>query len=119
MWCFEPAIAYGFTGGNLEAFNEGFIEPVVDVVGDVFGSAFNAVSQLNNLITSIDSPSTNSRASTGSRISVTGGGQPTQRASLMSNKKLDEIDLGFELEELERVKPFEPVEYNPRGMQAI
>jgi hypothetical protein len=37
----------------------------------------------------------------------------------MSNKKLDEIDLGFELEELERVKPFEPLEYNPRGMQAI
>jgi len=104
---------------GVEAFNEGFIEPVVDVVGDVFGSAFNAVSQLNNLITSIDSPSTNSRASTGSRISVTGGGQPTQRASLMSNKKLDEIDLGFELEELERVKPFEPLEYNPRGMQAI
>jgi uncharacterized protein (DUF169 family) len=23
MWCFEPAIAYGFTGGNPEAFNEG------------------------------------------------------------------------------------------------
>ena len=23
MWCFEAALAYGFTGGNLEAYNEG------------------------------------------------------------------------------------------------
>ena len=23
MWCFEAAIGYGFTGGNIEAFNEG------------------------------------------------------------------------------------------------
>ena len=23
MWCFEPAIAFGFTGGNIEAYNEG------------------------------------------------------------------------------------------------
>ena len=37
----------------------------------------------------------------------------------MTKKDLDEIDLGFELEELERAKQFEPLEYNPRGMQAI
>lgn len=23
IWCFEPAIAFGFTGGNLDAYNEG------------------------------------------------------------------------------------------------
>ena len=23
MWCFEPAICFGFTGGNLEAYNDG------------------------------------------------------------------------------------------------
>ena len=23
MWCFEPALAYGFTGGNIDAFNQG------------------------------------------------------------------------------------------------
>ena len=119
------------TGNVIQAVTE----PVVDVVDDVLDSTYDAINQLDNFIDDIDMPNINlpnvnlpninmpnvnySGGRNPLNFNISGGGQPVPRASLMSNKKLDEIDLGFELEELERVKPFEPLEYNPRGMQAI
>jgi len=119
------------TGNVIQAVTE----PVVDVVDDVLDSSYDAINQLDNFIDDIDMPNINlpnvnlpninmpnvnySGGRNPLNFNISGGGQPVPRASLMSNKKLDEIDLGFELEELERVKPFEPLEYNPRGMQAI
>ena len=110
-------------------------DPIVDVVDDVLDSTYDAINQLDNFIDDIDMPNINlpnvnlpninmpnvnySGGRNPLNFNISGGGQPVPRASLMSNKKLDEIDLGFELDELERVKLFEPVEYNPRGMQAI
>ena len=121
------------TGNVIQAVTE----PVIDVVDDVLDSTYDAVNQLDNFIDDIDLPSINlpnfnlpnfnlpnfnfgggggGGGNSGLNIS---GGQPVQRASLMAENELDEIDLGFELEELERAKQFEPLEYNPRGMQAI
>jgi hypothetical protein len=47
------------------------------------------------------------------------GGQPAQRASLMPKKDLDAIDLGFELDTIERVKQFDRPQYKTQGIYGI
>ena len=112
------------TGNVIQAVTE----PVIDVIDDVLDSTYDAINQLDNFIDDIDLPNFNfpnfnlpnfnfgGGGSLGLSIS---GGQPTQRASLMPKKDLNPIDLGFELDKIERAKQFEPQRYNPRGIQAI
>jgi hypothetical protein len=112
------------------AINREVVKPVVDVIEDVLGSTYDAVNQLDNFIDDIDLPSFNlpnfnlpnfnfGGGSGGSLGLSMSGGQPAQRASLMPKKDLDEIDLGFELEELERVKQFDRPQYKTQGIYGI
>jgi hypothetical protein len=118
------------TGNVIQAVTE----PVVDVVDDVLDSTYDAINQLDNFIDDIDLPSVNLpnvnlpninmpninlRGGMPSPVSFNISGGGGQRQGFQPNKKLDAIDLGFELEELETAKDFEQREYNPRGMQAI
>ncbi len=123
-----PTVQAAIDAGS--AVNREAVKPVVDVIEDVLGSTYDAINQLDNFIDDIDLPSFNlpnfnlpnfnfgsgSNGSLGLSIS---GGQPTQRASMMPKKDLNAIDLGFELDKIERAKQFEPQRYNPRGIQAI
>ena len=119
------------TGDVIQAVTE----PVIDVIDDVLDSTYDAINQLDNFIDDIDLPSFNlpninlpsfnfpnfnfgggSGGSLGLSIS---GGQPTQRASLMPKKDLNEIDLGFELDTIERAKQFDRPQYKTQGIYGI
>jgi len=128
-----PTVQAAIDAGS--AVNREAVKPVVDVIEDVLGSTYDAINQLDNFIDDIDLPSFNlpnfnlpnfnlpnfnfGGGSGGSLGLSMSGGQPAQRASLMPKKDLDEIDLGFELEELERVKQFDRPQYKTQGIYGI
>jgi hypothetical protein len=112
------------------AINREVVKPVVDVIEDVLGSTYDAVNQLDNFIDDIDLPSFNlpnfnlpnfnfGGGSGGSLGLSMSGGQPAQRASLMPKKDLDAIDLGFELDTIEKAKQFDRPQYKTQGIYGI
>jgi hypothetical protein len=128
-----PTVQAAIDAGS--AVNREAVKPVVDVIEDVLGSTYDAVNQLDNFIDDIDLPSFNlpnfnlpnfnlpnfnfGGGSGGSLGLSMSGGQPAQRASLMPKKDLDAIDLGFELDTIERVKQFDRPQYKTQGIYGI